>query len=115
MEFWYNQERDGKLEDYLRECSHENIPPCFKTIEHFQMLWDGGHFDPHIATIRLMYNSSRGDEHYTVIGEHELEGIGAVAHSGREGIHKPKDILNEKAPYWEARKLNPHPVPRKQQ
>jgi hypothetical protein len=84
----------------------------FKGHEYFQKLWEEGYLMPGASIIRVMYNTSRGDEHYLVLGEKELKGLQIPLHSGMPGTHHPKIILREDTPPWEAQALNPKPVPR---
>jgi len=60
-----------------------------------------------------MYGFARTDEHYVVDQNFNLEGIILKMHSGKKGIHKPKDLLSEETPHFEIHMINPYPEPRK--
>ncbi len=108
MTVWYNPKRDGTIEEYIKYCRIEMLPKCFKGYGQFKDLKDKGYITPNITNLRLMYNYARDDEFYGVIDGYRLEGIILNSHSGKEGIHDPKDIL-EDAPYFEIDMINPNP------
>ena len=109
---WYNEKRDGKLENYLIKHDGCNSFPLFKGYRHFKMLWNRGYLIPDFSVIRIMWNIGRGDEHYLVKNEASLEGLEVPVHFGKSGIHKVKNILNNKCPSWEAQHLAVNPVSR---
>jgi hypothetical protein len=113
MGVWYDPSRDGSIEDYVEHCRNERIPKCFKGHEQFQQLIDLGYITPNITSIRIMYNFARGDEFYGVVDDFKLEGIILNAHSGKKGIHDPKELLSEDVPYFEVDMMNPSPQPLK--
>ena len=103
----YNPERDGSLEEYLRTHDGLSAFPLFHGYAQYKMLWDEGYLVPDWSVIRLMWNVGRGDEHFFVKGEFELVGVHDIqAHAGREGIHDPREILEEGV-CFEASGLNP--------
>ena len=53
-----------------------------------------GYLRPNHSIIRLMWNFGREDEHYLVLKDGKLKGLELPAHSGREGVHDYKKILN---------------------
>lgn len=111
---WYNSKRDGPIANYIKGCKQNNINPGFKGSKHYQTLWDAGYLEPELTYIRMMWGDARDDEHYVVLGEREMEGVQLMAHSGKNGVHDPKDILDaEGAPFWEAQHLSRYPEPRK--
>lgn len=112
MGVWYEPSRDGTIEEYIQHCKDERVPKCFKGPEQFQQLVDLGYMTPDITTIRIMYTYSRGDEHYGVNGDFNLEGIVAPQHAGKEGIHNPQELLSGNTPYFEIDNINPNPEPR---
>ena len=110
---WYTPERDGDLKTYLESRDGRATTCVFKGFKYYKMLWDQGFLEPGISYIRLMWNVGRYDEHFTVKGLHEIEGIDDLpAHAGRSGIHDPEKVLEE-GPLFEAHYLNKrNPVPR---
>ena len=111
MGVWYDSSRDGTIKEYIEHCRNEMISKCFKGHEQFQQLVDLGYITPNITSIRIMYNIYRDDEFYGVINNFQLEGIILNAHSGKEGIHDPKQILSGDTPYFEVDMMNPNPEP----
>jgi len=106
---YYRGSIDGDIKKYLIEI-HENgsVCPTFVGYEPFKQLWDLGVVHPEITSIRLMFNYSRGDEHYIVADEKHLECILLKAHSGKEGLHNTKELLTKtEAKYWEVDDLDP--------
>jgi hypothetical protein len=112
---WYQPKKDGTLEEYFLTHDGHITFPLFHGWAHYKMLWDRGYLEPNISVIRLMWNIGREDEHFGVLGEHEIEGITDIAaHRGRPGKFDPQKLLAERdCPPWEAQNLNPHPVPRR--
>jgi hypothetical protein len=112
---WYTPGRDGPLKDFLEYARTGSFNPMFKGYEHYKMLWDEGFLVPDYSTIRLMWNTSRGDEGFFVKGEFQIEGMDGVAlHTARPGIHDPRKVLEAPdCPYWEAHGLSRKPVSRK--
>ena len=109
----YNPDRDGTLEGYLKEHNGHTATPLFKGFAMYQHLWDEGYLAPGISYIRIMWNFSRGDEHYLVVGEHLLRGVQAGMHSGKKGNHDARKIVLDNGPPWEALHLSPRPEKRK--
>ena len=104
---WYTPERDGSLAKYLSEKEDSIYTfPLFKGLLPYQELIKRGYLTPNISVIRLMWSSGRGDEHFGVVDNFQLEGIEVQVHAGRKGIHRPEDIFTDKAPCWEAQMLN---------
>lgn len=108
----YHPERDGSLAEYLELHDGWSSMPLFKGYEQYKMLWDLGYLEPHVSSIRLMWNMGREDEHFSVLGLHEIEGCSELrAHAGRAGIHDPKEVLSEEnCPEFEAQTWNRKPV-----
>jgi hypothetical protein len=103
---WYTPKRDGSLEDYLGIHDGLSSFPLFKGYEHFRMLKDRGFFLPCYSVIRVMYNIGRGDEHYLVTDDFQLEGVEVNVHAGKAGTHDPKKLLSGRCPPWEAQNLD---------
>jgi hypothetical protein len=59
-----------------------------------------------------MWNLGRGDEHYGVLGEFELEGIENHAHGGEAGNHDVRKLLGRKQVNFEALHLATTPISR---
>ncbi|MAG02218.1 hypothetical protein CMI42_02680 [Candidatus Pacearchaeota archaeon] len=112
MGLWYDAQRDGTIEDYIEYCRNERLPKCFRGPEQFQRLVDLGYITPDITSIRIMYNFGRGDEFYSVVRGFKLEGADVLVHSGKQGIHDPRELLSGDVPHFEIDNLNPHPEPR---
>ena len=108
---WYQPERDGTLEDYLKIHNGQFSFPLFKGYGQYKMLWDEGYLEPQISFIRLMWNIGRGDEHFIVLGEYEIEGISDLpAHAGREGVYDVRELLDsDDCPLYEAQGFNRNP------
>ncbi|MBI2578613.1 MAG: hypothetical protein HYW26_02785 [Candidatus Aenigmarchaeota archaeon] len=105
---FYKPERDGTIENYLKNRRETNLPFAFRGLEPYQQLWDKGYIAPGIASIRLVFSHARSDEHYCVVSEQELEGVELPVHSGKAGIHDPREILTGKDfSWWEISGLNP--------
>ncbi len=102
---YYNPKVSGSLEEYLTEFNGRMSFPLFKGIEQFNMLKKRDYFIPNRSIIRLMWNSERGDEHFLVNEIYQLFSLESGVHSGREGTHKPKKILDENV-RWEPHELN---------
>ncbi len=100
----YTPERDGTLAEYLTTHDGHSAFPLFKGLEQFELLRREEWFAPRMSIIRLMWNVGRDDEHFAVIEDFQLQGIGHGAHAGREGIHDPADVL-QNAPPFEATNL----------
>jgi len=113
MGVWYDPSRDGTIEEHIKNCRDKNIPINFKGHEQFEQLVNLGYIEPHITAIRIMYNDAKQDEHYGVIDDFQLEGIILNAHSGKQGIHNPKDLLSVNTPHYEVIMINPFPEPQK--
>ena len=113
MGVWYDPSRDGTIEEYIAYCRNEMVPKCFKGHKQFQQLVDLGYVTPLITSIRIMYNIGRDDEFYGVVEDFKLEGIILNAHSGKEGIHDPKELLSNEIPYFEIDMINPNHEPGK--
>ena len=109
---WYDQKRNGDLAEYLKEHNGSRASNLFRGFRQYRMLWQKGYLEPGISVIRIMYHTGRGDEHYLVVGENELQGIDVPYHPGKLGIHNPRKLLSGECPAWEAQSLNPHPIPR---
>lgn len=108
----YEPKRDGPLEEYLKIRDGFSCFPLFRGYKQFKMLWDLGYLEPHISVIRLMWNLGRGDEHYGVLGEFELEGIENHAHGGEVGTHDVRKLLKRKQINFEALHLATTPISR---
>ncbi|MFH1506625.1 MAG: hypothetical protein ABIE94_06610 [archaeon] len=104
---YYVPERDGPLQEYLKTHNGRSAFPLFKGYEMYETLRDEGYLAQHYSIVRLMWNIGRDDEHFLVVDDFQLEGMVAAAHSGRDGVHDPKDILTDDGPPWEAFQLNP--------
>ena len=111
MGVWYDPSRDGTIAEYIMYCRNERVPRCFKGHEQFQQLIDLGYITPNITSIRIMYNINREDEFYGVVDNFQLEGVILKAHSGKGGIHNPKELLSKDTPYFEIDMMNPNPKP----
>ena len=59
-----------------------------------------------------MYNDGRDDEFYGVVDNFQLLGIVLNRHSGKKGLHDPKELLSGDTPYFEIEMINPHPKPK---
>lgn len=92
---WYSNKKDGTLESYLKKHNGYFSVPLFKGYKQYKLLWDEGYFIPKKSVIRIMYNSFRGDEHYSVIDEHSVEGICCGFHEGQPGIHNVKKLFHK--------------------
>jgi hypothetical protein len=90
----YNSKVDGNIEDYISNCRAKNMWICFKGHEPFEELHDKEYLLPWITSIRL-YRGATPDEYYIVNDDFKLEGVDLPAHSGKEGVHDPKDLLSE--------------------
>ena len=104
---YYISERDGSLKDYVINQKRLGANPLFKGHGSYEQLRDGGFLVVDYSIIRLMWGDGRGDEHFQVVNEFKLEGLEGKMHSGREGIHDYKNILNDDAPRFEAHNLKP--------
>ena len=91
----YSAKRDGPLEQYFE--THDGSSACslFQGYDQFEMLKKEGWLGPRLTIIRLMCNVGRGDEHFEITDDFQLLGLEANAHSGREGVHDPKKVLEE--------------------
>lgn len=101
----YIPTRDGSIDDYLRVYDGNSCMPLFRGPAMYERLRRQGYFRPLFSSIRLMWNESRGDEHFYVNEDYKLEAAEAGMHSGRAGVHEPADILKDEGPLWEAHGL----------
>ena len=103
--FWnnpqYSPERDGTLEQYFETHDGNSASALFKGFNQFTLLREEGWLAPRMTIIRLMWNFGRDDEHFGVTDEYLLQGLQLPAHSGREGVHHPRIVLEE-GPRFEA-------------
>ena len=85
------------LQEYVDWC-HENTGTYFfKGAEYFHQLLELGIVEPGYK-LRAMYTGG-ADHTYEITEDHMLEGFEMMAHSGKEGIFRPEDILSlENAP-----------------
>lgn len=101
----YNPKTDGTLEEYLTTHNGRSAFPLFRGLKYFNVMKERGWLEPRWTIVRLMWNSFRGDEHFIVTEDFQLEGMEGPAHSGREGIHAPSKILKMNGPRWEIQHL----------
>jgi len=97
----YHPEVDGTLEEYLQTHNGRTAFPLFRGIKYFTIMKKRGWLEPRWTIVRLLWNTGRGDEHFFVTENFQLEGMEGPAHSGREGIHAPSKILKMDGPLWE--------------
>jgi hypothetical protein len=100
----YDEKRDGPLSSYIEARDGTGTFTLFKGFEHFDMLRREGWLAPNMSVIRVMWNTFRGDEHFGVTEDFQLEGIENRSHGGRPGIHDPRTLLAETPPF-EAQRL----------
>lgn len=81
---------------YLRKHDGFQVHPLFEGYPQFEFLKAQNLLVPRITSLRLMWNLGRWDEHFSITEDFKLEGILLNAHSGRPGIHEPKEILEIK-------------------
>ena len=95
---------------YLKIHDGFQVHPLFEGYEQFEFLKSQNLLVPRITTIRLMWNIGRGDEHFDITEDFKLEGILLNAHSGRPGIHDPKEILQIKDNFRSGNKYVPFEI-----
>ncbi len=108
----YNPKRDGPLDSYLEKHRGITSFPLFKGYKHYKMLWDKGYLEPGVSVVRIMWNVGRGDAHFGVLGQFELEGVENAHHGGEPGKHDPRKLLARNCPPWEALHLARTPISR---
>jgi hypothetical protein len=89
----YVAKRDGSMRDYLERCRDEQREGLFLGPSHYRELWDAKLLEPDIASIRIMYNFARPDEHYTVKDRESVEGLDGNAHAGLPGRHQIDAVI----------------------
>ncbi|MBP7806157.1 hypothetical protein KA057_00570 [Candidatus Gracilibacteria bacterium] len=108
---FYIPERDGTILEYLSDSEDNRTPRAFKTFKHFLMLIDAGVLEREFAelySIRVLYNSGRSDEFYTLNDLEFCEGADVNVHRGKPGKHKIRDILMQNDfRWWEISGINP--------
>jgi len=100
----YDPRYDGSVFYYCRRIIENNAFPLFSVEKHYQLLWNEGLLIPDFSVIRVMWNTGRDDEHFLVVNENTLQGIGNSSgrHSGRPGTHSIDQILHPPGLTFEA-------------
>ncbi len=92
---WYDNSKDGTVDQYISRCVDEGISPRFKGYSQFNDLAFSRHIIPGTTSIRVLYPKGF-DEFYDVVKGSKLEGVAVNTKPRERKVHEPEDVLSNK-------------------